>query len=232
VLYSGVERNGNAMNHNKIGLIALALVLFLAGGLPAAEKVVFPGGHSILVQRTQVVDDQIVLHLLEGGTIALPRSAVESREYLDREEALKEWKKGRGGDTVTSNPEGKTARDLTWQEKMRILESGPPPVDTGTEPEVEALLNRSGFKGAAGSTGTIAPYGVSAPTELDLVPPGQERDLRGIRLQMAPGNYNATGLSPRAAQRARVQRFFGPDGEPTLTAGRSKAWDRSALGVE
>jgi len=218
------------MKYNKIGLAVLAAALILAPGLWAAERVVFPGGHSILVQRTQVVDDQIVLHLLEGGTIALPRSAVESREYLDREEALKEWKKGRGGDTVVSNPEGKTARDLSWQEKMRILESGPPPVDTGTEPEVEALLSRSGIRAESGSTSTIAPYGVTAPTELDLTPPGQQRDIRGVRLQMAPGYHNSTGISLDAARRARVERFFGPDGEPRQ--GRSKAWDRSALGAE
>jgi hypothetical protein len=217
-----------------LGLLALALVL---GPAAAAEKVTFHGGNSLLVQRALVQGDLVVLHLLDGGTIKLPHTAIQSMEHMDRRAAMEEWKRERRGETVRSGGSERTAANIGWQEKMTLLASGSPPVDTGTEPEPQLLRQR---RFSSSPVPSITPYGARAPTDLDVLPPGQTRDIYNVPLTMhtrsdAGGGSAAERPDPGEGSRAitdpRVRQFY-KDGGERQAGGRRKAWDRSAYGAQ
>jgi len=213
-----------------MGLLVAALAL---GPAAASEKVTFHGGNSLLVQRTLTQGDMIVLHLLDGGTIKLPRSAIQSMEHMDRRAAMEEWKRERRGRTVPSNSSGRTAATLGWQEKMQLLASGPPPVDTGTEPEPRLLRER---RFSTSPVPSITPYGARSPNDLDVLPPGQTRDIYNVPLTMHtrsdPGGGAGQSGSSRSTADPRIRQFYENGGERQSGGGRNKTWNRSAYGGE
>lgn len=212
----------------KISALTIACLLVGACAAGAAERVVFPGGQDILVREVRAQGEFLELHLLEGGTILLPKSAVASRSHVDPREALEEWKSERRGATVAGRRGGdapRSERDLDWEERMKLLsEAEERPFDAGFERDMGVLRGRGGARGdRPGSGGTLQPYGHRAPTEADVHPPGMKRDVRRIPLATwTPGSRQASDYKPGAGPARqgagrmdpRIRAFYENGGEP------------------
>lgn len=167
-------------------LLVLGTLLLTSATAEAAERIVFAGGHEMLVKEVKGVSEhELEITLLEGGIIRLPRSAIQDRAMVDPIEAMKEWKARQKGQTVTSN--GVDASSLSWEKKMRLLSSVEAPIDTGTEPEATLLQNRRGYSAPPrpGSVSNIAPYGTTAPSDLSPSIFTGKRDLRTAPIEEA-----------------------------------------------
>lgn len=194
------------------GLLAFAVCAAPAG---AAERVVFHGGHSILVRQVEAKGDLLVLELLEGGTITLPKSAVESRERVDAASAMEEWKKEHRSTTVASRDSDlQDAASLSWEEKMKVLESGPPPMDTGTEPSASLIRTRGYSKPLTNGLSTQAPYGLTAPTDVQVRRPAEKRVISQDLISHVPPHSHGGVAGSKGGLDPRVRAFIRNGNEP------------------
>ena len=97
----------------RVLLPALAALL-CAGLLGAAEKVSFTSGTDLLVSKVEEKGELYVLHLLEGGQIAVPKEVVAAVSELDTAQAMEEWRRRHKG----SGDKGDGERSSSYQAPM------------------------------------------------------------------------------------------------------------------
>ena len=75
-------------------LTFIAFLLLVSTTVGALERIKFSGGKQLLVRRVETQSNGVlVLHLIEGGHIRVPGTAVLERIDVDKEAAMKEWQR-------------------------------------------------------------------------------------------------------------------------------------------
>jgi len=94
-------------------LLAGLAGLVFAGAAAAAQKVTFASGTQLVVSRVEAKENVLVLHLLEGGQIAVPKAVVAKVESMSNAEAMEEWKRALHRSGTTASAEGEEGKEGT-----------------------------------------------------------------------------------------------------------------------
>jgi hypothetical protein len=100
-------------------VVLAGLAVWLWGAAAgAADRVSFASGMELVVKKVEEKENVVVLHLLEGGQIAVPREVVVEVKALSQTEAMEAWERARQAHPAA--PEGEPG----LQEKMEKARPG------------------------------------------------------------------------------------------------------------